>query len=867
MNRPENLVLGRIIDPISRSWFTLLTYFNLRLMKKFLLILVGFLIFQDLPAQFQRGGNSAPKIKGKVSGKIMDSLSMEVVGFATISMRRAGRDKVINGALTDENGEFSFTDINPGKYDLEISFLGYEPKIVRDIETTKKSPDNNIGSVYLVSTDYVLEEVQVTSTRSLIENKVDRIVFNAEDDASIAGGDATDVLRKVPNLSVDLDGNVSIRGSQNIQILINGKPSGMFSSNVAEALKMFPADQIKRVEVITSPGAKYDAEGSGGIINLVTKKSNVEGIAGSFNLSGGTRQNSAFTNLNVGKGRFGSTFNGSVFYSIPADGTFIFERQDNLPDGTRTLTQNGISNTSRLGFRGTASAFYDFNAYNALNTSFSTRGFGFDSDGVFQGQLTAPGDLGFSFQRDQISDNITEGFDWNTDYTRKFEGNDVQELVIAYQLSRNNQDQENDVIYNGSLFSSTERLFNDSDNWESTMQVDYTQPLPNSVKLEVGAKAVLRDIDSDSRYNVLNPDGQFELDFRRSNIFKYDQNVMAGYAQLNFVIAKLQFITGLRYERTEIAGTFEESTLDFGNEYENWMPNFTVSKSFKNFRSLKFSYSKRIQRPSLFFINPFINTTDFTNVSFGNPILDPEITHQYEISYNTRILGFGIFPSIYYKRTNDIIERTLGIIDETNATDDLPVGVSFNTFSNVGTNNSFGLNFFTNKSINKLNIRFGGDIFTYDATGIINGEFLSNSAMNYQLFAGGDYSITGTLKADFFGFFRSDRPTLQGSQPSFSIYGIGIRKDINNWSVGIRIIEPFVANKEFNTDLSGPNFQQVSGFSIPFRSFGLNLRYKFGKVDFKERRSKIRNTDSKSGGDGQGGGQQGGQQGGGQRGN
>ncbi len=823
-------------------------------MKKLILLLSFSLFSILLQAQFGGfGGGGGPKIKGKITGAVIDSVSGQAVSFATISLKRAGKEKIINGTLSEENGEFSFVDISPGKYDIEVSFLGYNVKLITGIETTKKKPDYKVPNVQLVSTDYLLDEVQITEKRALFENKVDRIVFNAEDDSSIAGGDATDVLRKVPNLSVDLDGNVSIRGSQNIRILINGKPSGMFSSNVADALKMFPADQIKKVEVITSPGAKYDGEGSGGIINIVTKKANVEGVAGTINASGGNLQNNAFVNINAGKGRFGSTVNGSVFYSVPVDGELTFERNEFSSMSNTTLTQSGITNTSRLGFNGSASAFYDFNAYNAVNTSFSLRGFGFDTDGVTSGSLVdnISSTTLSSFQNDNVGDNLFSGFDWNTDYTRTFEANDQQELVIAYQLSKNDQDTDNDInrelsgLFGEGAF--LQNIFNDGDNWENTLQIDYTQPIAGGKKLEVGVKTIIRDITSDALVTNF-VDGESIIDQAQSNLFNYDQDVAAGYAQLNFAIGKLNFITGVRYERTAIGGNFADvdlAGLAFENDYDNWLPSFTISRGFKNFRNLKFAYSRRIQRPSLFNINPFENTSDPTSVSTGNPLLDPELTDQYELSYNLRVLGFNIFASGYFKKTTDIIERTLGIDD---------LGRSFNSFDNVGTNNSFGINMFVNKTINKLNIRFGGDVFTYDATGFVNGEALSNSALNYQIFTNGEYSITGTLKADFFGFFRSDQPTLQGSTPSFSIFGIGIRKDIKKLSVGIRIIEPFSQDKAFNTSQSGETFSQVSGFTIPFRSFGLNLRYKFGKVDFKERKSKIKNTDQKGGGDqGQGG--------------
>jgi len=809
-------------------------------MKKLFSLSILLIFFGSINAQFPGfgGGNKGPKIKGKITGQIIDSLTNEKIGFATVVLSKAGKTKEINGVLTEENGKFKMTDIKTGKYDVIISFLGYNEKRIKNIELTPKDPDYDFGKIQLSSTDYLLDAVEVTEKRSLIESKVDRIVFNAEDDSSIAGGDATEVLRKVPNLSVDLDGNVSIRGSQNVRILINGKPSGMFSSNVADALKMFPADQIKKVEVITSPGAKYDGEGSGGIINIITKKENIEGIAGSINASVGNRQNSLFSNLNVGKGRFGFTANGSVFYSNPNDANNIFLRTDLARTDTSYFYQ-GVTNTERLGFNGSLSAFYDFNAYNALNSSLTLRGFGFDLDGMNDGQLA-----GNNFQRRTIGDNLQSGYDWNTDFTKKFEGNDKQELSFAVQVSGNVSNQNNVVTDSGAI-ERNEKIENEGDNLELTGQVDYVHPVGKSNKLEVGTKAVIRNINSDSRFLPL-IDNNYTLDPNRSNVFLYDQDVYAGYASYNFYWKKLNFITGLRYEKTEIGGEGEVVDQNFTNGYSNWLPNFAVSKTLKGFKTLKFSFSSRIQRPSLQFINPFRNTTDFGNITVGNPVIEPELTNQFEIGYNSNFLGFTFFSTFYYKHTRDIIEQ-ITITDQ---------NLSLNSFNNVGENNSFGVNLFTTKSIGKFTIRGGGDVFTYNASGTIQGQEVSNSALSYRLFTNGEYSFTGTLKADFFGFFQAPSFTLQGENPSFSIFGIGFRKDFKNASLGIRIIEPFAEVKSFDSDITGNDFRQISSFQLPFRSFGINFRYKFGKVDFKERRSKIKNSDQKQGD--QGGGQQGG---------
>lgn len=811
-------------------------------MKQIFTVLLFTIISFSAYSQFPGfGGSRGKTIKGNISGEIIDSLSREPIPFASIALKRAGTDRVLNGVISDDEGKFKIGEVTNGKYDVVITFLGYEEKFIANAETTLKDPDLNLGTIVMFESSLILDEVQITEKRALIENKVDKIVFNAEDDSSVAGGDATDVLRKVPMLSVDLDGNVSLRGSQNVRILINGKPSGMFSSNVADALKMFPADQIKKVEVITAPGAKYDGEGSAGIINIITKSNEIEGIAGNINASVGNRQNNGNASLNIGRGRFGFTMNGGLFYSIPQDATSSFLRTD-LNTGSELYAFSGVNETERLGFRGSANAFYDFNAYNAINSNFSLRGFGFDYDGESSGEF-----FNVPFTRLSNGQTSNKGYDWNTDYTLKFEDSDVKEFVIAVQVSGNLQDQENDISETG--FSARDELItNDADNLEITGQIDYTHPVGKSNKLEMGVKTVVRNIDSKSDYSV---------DTDRSNLFLYDQNVYAGYMSFNFFLKKFNIVTGLRYERTHIDGDGSDASQQFANNYDNFLPNIAISKTLKGFRTIKVSYSKRIQRPSLFYINPFVNNTDFGNIQFGNPYLEPEITDQYEMSYNTNFLGFTIFSSLYYKYNKSLIEQ-VSVEDETS-------GAAITTFNNVGTNKSVGINLFTSKNIGRFTFRGGGDIYTYNATGEIEGQQVSNEALSYRLFTNGELSLSGTIKADFFGFFQAPRFTLQGENASFSIFGFGLRKDFKNSSIGLRIIEPFSDKKSFDSDITSEaaGFRQVSSFAIPFRSVGINFRYKFGKVDFKQRRSKIRNTDLKSG---EGGQQQGGQQQGGQTG-
>lgn len=801
----------------------------------FLFLLPALIVSAQFP---MGGGKKGPEITGTITGQIVDSLSGEYLGYSTVTLKKRGSTIVQDGVLADDNGYFKLSGVTNRKYDLYISFIGYTEKRV-EVETTLKNPDASLGTILLSPSDLLLDVVEIKEERVLVENRADKLVFNAENDASIAGGDATEVLRKVPMLSVDLDGNVSLRGSQNVKILINGKPSGMFSSNVGDALKMFPADQIKQVEVITSPSAKYDAEGSAGLINIITKKQNIDGIAGSVNASIGNRSNNMFLNLNTGKGRFGLSSSGAVFYSLPADGLSEFTRLDKLSGGI--INQSGTQNTSRLGGHGSVSAFYDFNGYNSINSSFTYRGFGFDTDGTTTGMINQ---LGFvdNFNRTSIGSNSFGGFDWATDYTHKFENNDGQEISVGVQYSTQTSDQNFNVteLHDLDLLNRDSEVLNDGNNYETTLQADYVHPFSKVVKLETGIKSIFRNIISD--YNTQDFDlsqGYIPVTER----FDYNQDVYAGYASMNFTIArKYSLITGARYEQTSISGAFKNATdLDFDNiKYDNILPNFAISRTFPGFRTLKLSYSQRIQRPSLQYINPFSNNSDFINRTVGNPMLDPELVNQVELGYNFTFKGFSTFSSVFYRHTKGIIEQILSL-DENE--------LSVNSYENIGRNNSLGLSTFISKTVNLFTVRTGGNLSTYNAKGIVNDLPAERKSYQYNLFLNGELKFSGTFRADFFGFFRSPVRTIQGNNPAFTMYGMGLRKEFGDFSLGLTLLEPFNNYKNFDSEIITDAVEQTSSYRMPFRSIGVNFRYKFGNVNFKERTSKVKNTDLKNGGD------------------
>jgi len=780
---------------------------------------------------------------------VIDAAGGGAIEYATIVLLSADGAKQITGTVSEAGGAFKLPDIPAGKYQMKVSFIGYEEISVPGVETTPKSPDLDLGQIKLGTDAVLLQGVEVTAEKALIENRIDKLVYNAEQDATNQGGDASDVLRKVPLLSVDLNGNVSLRGSQNLQILINGRPSTIFASSIADALKSIPADQIKSVEVITTPGAKYDGEGSGGIINIITKKKEAQGFTGTVNSSIGNLQNNGGLNLNALFGRFGLNGGMNGFWSWKRDATNNFLRTDLLNGSPiRELAQDGVAESGFLGLNGNLGAFYDFNAYNSINLSgrynqFRRTNEGF-TDGILRNFDTSDGT---AFSRFNDGLNRNSGFDGTLDYRKTFPDQKDRELVFAFQLSGQNTLTENEVDQSGDLDRYQRDLINENDglNLEYTGQIDYVHPVNDKLKIETGLKAVLRRIDSDYFTQVKENDGaQFETDPRLTDLFQYDQDVAAAYLSTNIGLGdKWGVQVGARYERTTIGGEFRSENPEFKNEYNNFLPSLIVNRKLSAFSNLKGSYTRRIQRPSLQFINPFTTLADPNSLQIGNPDLEPELVDQYEVAYNTYIKGVVINASVYLRRTSDLIEPFLQLDDN---------GITSTTsFLNIGESDTYGTNVFTTfKLWKKLQLRLNVNYGRYNGSGLVNGERLERSANLLSGNGGGSYSLNDKISFDFFAFGTAARQNLQGRNPAFSLFGIGGKYQFSKrTSLGFRIIEPFAANKVFESDLEGASFRQVSSFSVPFRSVGISFSHKFGQIDFKaqNRRSRVKNDDQKEG--------------------
>ena len=793
-----------------------------------------------------------PNITGRISGSVMDAADKSPVEFASVVLIDVATQQQRGGVVTDDKGNFKFPEVRMGKYALQISFIGYQSMQVADIVLTPKTPDFDAGKVALTAEGIDLAAVEVTGQAGVYENKIDKVVYNAEKDVNTGIGDAADVLQRVPMLAVDAEGNLSLRGSTQVQILINGRPSGIFAANPADALRTIPADQIKSVEVITAPTARYDGEGSGGIVNIITKKKTAEGFTGSVGGAVGTRNANTNVSMNLVRGRFGLNFSGGGWYSYLRPSTSDFYREDYLDSNrVRVLIQNseGIGNV--YGPRMTLGANYDFNAYNSVSTSFSLRAFGRSQENNTLSTFNDPSrSLLQTYERSSTSSSVNGGFDWTTDYRRTFKKPE-QELAFAVQMNGDLSLQKNEVFQQGSSASlyRNENNRNDGVNVETTLQADYTHPFSKAVKLEVGSKAILRNIESDFEYQAFDQiSGAYKIDINRSDVLNYEQEVLSSYASLNLALGKYYgVVVGTRYERTSIFGDFNTNETEFSFDYGNFLPSVILSRKLGKMSSLRLAFSQRLQRPSLRYINPYIALEDPRDITEGNPELLPELTNSYELAFNTFVKGFVLNTSAFLRKTNDVIEAYLNVDD---------LGTSITTYRNIGTNYTYGLDIFTSLNLkDKINIRGGVNVANYYTEATVNGQRLSNNGIIYRGNLSATYTFPKNLRVEVSGFYNSPRYTLQGYRASHSRSSIGMRKDFANKkaTLGLVIDQPFRRDLRFPNQLEGPTFFQRSDYAIAQRSVGMSFNYRFGQLDFKntrrERRSKINNSDLKDGGD------------------
>jgi len=801
-----------------------------------------------------------PEGKFTLTGKVLDSLTNSPLEYATVTLYLPGQKKVVNGGTTDQSGAFSITGLFAGDYNAVIEFIGYSA-VKRTVHFSHNHDLVDLKNILLIKKQETLQSVTVTAPQKLIVNKIDKLVFNAEKDITSQTGVATDILKKVPQVSVDIDGNVELAGSSSIRFLINGKPSTMFGSSINDVLQSIPASQIKSIEVITNPGAKYDAQGLGGIINIILKKNTAQGINGNVSLTAGSLNQNGSFNFNARKGKFGvnAFINGNARLTTTTPYTSERISTDTSSNAHALLQQEGNNEFKRHGMQTGAGFDWTLKDRDNLSGSFTYGDFGFKNHGAgTQTELVQDGlgDLISQLNTSNKTQNLynEQSFDFNLNYKKTFEKED-QELEVSFNssLGPNNRKAGNDQYLepNDSLIYGT-RSNNPGRENETQLVLDYLHPFTENVHLGVGGKVNFYDIKSTSDILVWqDPLMDYVYDSTLSNNLNYHQKIYAFYTELSFPIGKLfDAKLGGRYERTQINSFYSNANAEINNGYNTFVPSIFLMRKIGENQTVKLNYSKRIQRPDFDDLNPYINTNDPKNITTGNPYLKPEFSNRIELSYNNdlgRTGSFGI--TLFYRGNEDDIQSFVTYYPSLIVGDTTYTNVAVTTRENIGTERNFGSNLSCDLHVNnKFNVRTNFFLFYRHTINEVDKGYNSYST-NYRFNLNASYQFPKNLAAEFFGNFHSARHEAQGRYPSFTSYSFAARKFIwkKKGSIAITMNNVFSQYIRQETSIFGPGFITNNVHKVPSRSIGINFTWKFGKLEFKK--DKEENVDNGAQGD------------------
>ena len=780
-----------------------------------------------------------------VSGILKDSLTQAPIVFAAVSIRSAGTDSIRQSTVTDGKGRFSLAKQGPGNFEITLTSVGYNATRLPITFLAGNDPVN-LGTLFLSPRTELLKEVVINSKRVVIEEKLDRMVYNVERDKSLTGGDATDALRRVPLLSVDIDGNVTLRGSPNIKVLINNKPSTITASNLADALKQIPLDQIKSVEVITSPSVKYDADGSAGIINIVLKQDRLHGILVNPDMAIGTR--ASFLGIDGAYNNKKMAFSIGGFGRATYNVTGIYDNMQTV--GAETINQQATTRKNELTDNYNAGWEYDIDKNNFLNTSVRYSQL---NNHNHQDNLVSNFYDGLALDStllNQVEVTARSGtIDATVDFTHAF-ARAQKELSLLTLFSRTDGSSgftnAQQVPADGSLIG---RLGNEdrSSNQEITLQADYQTPLDSNQLLEFGGKYIIREVISDYYYETAAGDGPFSVETSPglTNRFIYHQNVTAGYLEYTLnTHSPLSFRVGARYEYAAISAGLRDQgvALPAIPSYGVFVPAVNLGWRLKNGKLIKLAYTRRIQRPSIQFLNPNTTAPDPGSIATGNPALGPEYSDNIELGYNTAIKDLTIGFSGFFRHTTKAIESV-----------SLPApggDTVERTYANIGKESTGGLNMYANLDISqKLSLSGGVDVYytelENDDPAGRNTGWIASARLS------GGYTFSKGWSLYLYSYYRGSQVLLQGYQTGFPYYSLTLKRELpkKRGTIGVGAENFLSRGVRITTNVKSASLTQSTTNLNHTLSLRIYMSFTIGKlkIEKEERRKKtITNDDLKS---------------------
>ena len=782
-----------------------------------------------------------------IRGQAVDSLSLEAVPFAYVKIfGEQQKTAPIHVGSTDENGYFRLELKNAGTYSLSVEYLG--KKTVFKPFSVEEGQNLDLGKIAMSDNLQQLQEVTVTSQRPLVKVDLDKITYNMEEDPESKTNNVLEMLKKVPMVTVDGEENIQVKGSSNFKFYINGKPSNMLSNNPKNVLRSIPANTVKNIEVITEPGARYDAEGVAGIINIVMQgHSSLGGYTVSLTASASSLgQTGGGSYFSVKYGKVGLTGNLYYYNLRDPESRYSTFRENYNNNDNRFLTQDGRNKSKGHYLMGYGELSYEIDTLNLINVNVSERNINFTTD-RFLDVLMKNSNEGDVYRYEQISTvkNAQPGITLGADYQRTFSVKD-RLLTASYKLDSYNMDQNSLSQINPILnFNKNQnRQFSNADSYEHTFQLDYTTPFAKIHSLEAGVKFIKRINKSNSGLSVSYANDDW-IDIPSSNDqFRHIQDILAAYAGYNLRYKKWGLKTGIRYEATQLNAEYPINTAqNFKADYSNLIPSITATYMAKQNQTFRAGYNLRIQRPGIYHLNPYINTTDTNYIRFGNPNLDVVKYHNFNLNYNLFKPKFTMNANLSYGFTNKGISDFTWIDGYTSKT----------SYYNLLKERRWNFSSYLNWTLTSKLRLFGNLSGTYSDLQSNKNSDLHNSGFSGNLYGGAQYSLPKDFVLSLNGHGSMPYILLQGKGMSYYYYSFSASKSFLKKRLNIRLnaANLFTENLTFTQTSQSDDFYRSLKTVQPFREFGINVSYRFGemKAQIKKAQRTIQNEDRMQGGD------------------
>lgn len=770
----------------------------------------------------------------KVTGIIKDSDSGQPLEYATVAIYNPNDNSIVTGGITDAQGKFS-VPVKTGTYNFSFEFISFKKQF---INKKSISSDTDLGVISLVADVESLQEVEIIAERTTVELHLDKKIYNVGKDLTVSGGTVSDVLDNLPSVSVDVEGNVALRGNENVTIFINGKPSGLVGLNSTEALRQLPSETIERVEIITSPSARYDAEGTAGIINIILRRSKLQGFNGAINANiGHPTQAGISGNVNYRTGDFnffnttsinyrespGKASSETEYFNGDDPNTFLDEYRD-FDRTQKGLTTNlgtewYITDSASL----TASVVYsDSNSDNlATNDIF---------------QRNDLGDLISSSKRLEDEEDKDRNIQYNVNFDKQFNDNSQHKLTFDFQYE-NSEENENSFVEDAidekvATLESQDRVL---------LQTDYVHPFSEKSQFEVGYRGNFRtqDIDYTLEFEDLMT-GDFVLNEDVSNNLIYKEYVNAVYAQYGTKLKdKFTFLLGLRMESTRI--TIEQVTsndLERKN-YADLFPTVNLGYEISENQSITLGYNRRISRPRSRFINPFPSRSSASNLFQGNPDIDPSYSNAFDLGYLNQMGKLTLNSSVYYQRETDAFTFISEDTGTTTIIGGEEVPVIRRTPINLATNDRYGFEFNVNYRPSKIwNINGNINLFQSITKGDYNGVNYDADNFSWSARLNNKYTLPGQIDWQTRLNYRGPSEDAQNKRKGMFSCDLAFSKDFfkGNASVALNVNDVFNTRK-FMGESTTETFQSESEYQRRMRSVNLSLTYRFNqkKKDDRQR--------------------------------